>query len=234
MAIKAILWDIDNTLLDFLKAEREALGEAFRTHGLRRPTAEETERYSRINISWWERLERGEITRPQVMLGRFRDFFAALGLPPELAEPVARDYEHCLHHYAFYLPGAEALVRRLRGRWGQYVATNGTASVQHSKLGLCGLDRLLDGLFISEELGAEKPSAAFFDAVLAALPGLEPRELLMVGDSLTSDMRGAVNYGIHSCWFNPKGKAMTLETPPEFEIRRLEEVEDILSLPSFA
>lgn len=105
-------------------------------------------------------------------------------------------------------------MQALRGIAAQCAVTNGTKIAQDKKLERSGLDKLLDPIFISEVVGAEKPSPAFFAPVFAAFPGIKPEEMLIVGDSLTSDIRGGVNAGIQTCWYNPHGHA----APPELRI----------------
>ena len=229
MPIKAILWDIDNTLLDFSYAERASLELALRTHALPCTDAIAAD-YSRINLEYWRALERGELTRAELRVRRFEDFFAAEAFPPELARPTADVYESLLGEQIRFVPGALETVNALRGRVRQYAASNGIISIQRRKLEKSGLAALLDGVFISGELGADKPSPAFFDAVLAALPGLDRGEILMVGDSLTSDVRGAVRYGLPTVWFNPKGAPLTVEEKPDWTIRKLEEVAPIVGI----
>lgn len=227
MGIRAILWDIDDTLLDFGRAEREALMEAFRAYGLDCPDAV-AERYSAVNRRYWLALERGELTREELKAGRFLELFRLEGLPASVALRVARRYEECLGNYVYFLPGALETVLALQGRVLQYAASNGTASVQVRKLSLSGLDRIFNGVFISEQVGAEKPSKTFFDAVMEHIPPMDRKEVLMVGDSLTSDIRGAARYGLVSCWYNPAGALPPAADAPDYVIRRPEEVIEVL------
>ncbi|MDE7359647.1 MAG: HAD-IA family hydrolase [Lachnospiraceae bacterium] len=129
----------------------------------------------------------------------------------------------------FYIDGAKELVILLKERgYRQYVVTNGVNTTQASKMKLSGLDRLMDGVFVSELMGYPKPRKEYFDACFAALPDVTREECILVGDSLTSDMRGAENAGVASCWFNPEGRAKDVEVRTDYEIRRLEELLQIL------
>lgn len=225
-SFQAVLWDLDGTLLNFKKGMAAAMKKCFSLFSLGTCSAEMLELYTRINDKYWERLERGELTRNEVLVGRFQEFFAACGLDPGLAEEFNRAYKG--NSYAYLNDGALETVEALRGRAAQYAVTNGSQDVQYRKLRKTGLDGFLDGVFISEELGVEKPMAGFFQAVFAKIPPYSRDRILIVGDSLTSDMKGGVNAGIKTCWFNPEGKENTSGLRLDYEIRRLEEVLSIV------
>ena len=229
--IDVILWDVDGTLLDFLAAEQAAMEDCFAHFGLGPLTPERLARYSALNRVYWQRLERGELTKPQVLVGRFREFFAGEGLSPDLARPFNARYQEKLGDTVRFQDGADKLVARLRGRVRQYAATNGTRVAQERKLRRSGLDRQLDGVFISELLGAEKPSPAFFDQVLAAIGPVDRRRVLMVGDSLTSDMAGGLGAGLRCCWYNPQKLPVPPDLALDYVISDLNEVEGLLDLP---
>ena len=197
--IETILWDVDGTLLDFAAAEAAAIRRLFAEHGLGDCTEEMLRRYSAINKRWWERLERGEVTRMQVLEGRFREFFTAEGLDASLAPAFNERYQVCLGDTIVYRDDSLAIVRALRGRVRQYVVSNGTVVAQEKKLRLYGLGALMDGVFLSEELGVEKPDPAFFDRVFSAIGPVDRQTVLIVGDSRTSDIRGGLNAGIRTC-----------------------------------
>lgn len=229
--IDVILWDVDGTLLDFLAAEQAAMEDCFAHFGLGPLTPERLARYSALNRVYWQRLERGELTKPQVLVGRFREFFAGEGLSPDLARPFNARYQEKLGDTVRFQDGADRLVARLRGRVRQYAATNGTRVAQERKLRRSGLDRQLDGVFISELLGAEKPSPVFFDQVLAAIGPVDRRRVLMVGDSLTSDMAGGLGAGLRCCWYNPQKLPVPPDLALDYVISDLNEVEGLLDLP---
>ena len=228
MAIEAILWDVDGTLLDFLAAEEAAIQACFAHFGLGRCAPEQLERYSALNRRYWQRLERGELTKQQVLEGRFRAFFSQEGIDPELAVPFNELYQQRLWDTVRFLDQSDRLVRRLRGRVRQYAATNGTRAAQERKLRRSGLDQLLDGVFISELVGAEKPSPIFFQRVLDAIGPVEPGRVLMVGDSLTSDMAGGAAAGLRCCWYNPGGLPVPEGVRLDRVISNLNQVEDLL------
>lgn len=223
-----VLWDLDQTLLDFNKA----MNCAFRAVCGRYELYVDDEivaRYAAINQSFWERLERGEITQKEVAVGRFRTLFQELKIGHVKPEEFNKIYHKELGNVYFYMEGAKELVTTLRQKgYRQYIVTNGMASTQESKLRLSGLDQLMDGMFISEHLGHPKPMKEFFDACFSSLPQIKREEYILVGDSLTSDMRGANNAGIAACWFNPDRKAEETEVRTDYEIHRLEELLPIL------
>jgi len=226
--IRVILWDIDGTLLNFEAAERNALRACFRKFGLGECPDDMLKRYSEINKAYWRRLEDGKLTREQVLTGRFREFFASEGLPEPDIAALNGVYQLLLGDTVCFQDDSYNVVRRLGGKVKQYAVTNGTRVAQERKLKKSGLGELLDGVFISEDLGAEKPSPIFFQRVFRELDPCDSEEVVIVGDSLTSDIRGGVNAGILTCWYNPERKPAPDNLRIDFNIRRLDEVEDLI------
>lgn len=226
--IKVLLWDIDGTLLDFLAAEKCAIRACFAKFHMGECTDEMIARYSLMNRVYWERLERGEISKPQVLVGRFRDFFTEEGLDASLADVFNEEYQIRLGDTVVFCDDGDVLVRELSGKFRQFAVTNGTRVAQKRKLANSGLDQILEKAFISDEVGFEKPSAEFFDAVLSELSEYKRDELLIIGDSLTSDIRGGNNAGIPTCWYNPKQLANTQGVHVDYEIQSLGELRTIL------
>ena len=226
--IRVILWDVDGTLLNFLQAEKSAIRACFSRFGLGECTDEMLADYSEINRRYWKMLERGEMTKPQILEERFREFFAKYGRNTDVVADFNREYQLRLGDTVVFNDDAYTLVQRLSGREKQYAVTNGTRIAQERKLRASGLAELLDGVFISEVVGAEKPNPAFFDTVFAAIGPYEKDEVLIVGDSLTSDMRGGSDAGIRCCWYNPAGLPGDASLRIDHEIRDLREVEDLI------
>lgn len=226
--IKTILWDVDRTLLDFDAAERAAIQSLFVEFGLGECSEEQVARYSVLNMKYWEKLERGEITKPQVLVGRFEEFFAEEGIDVALAPKFNDAYQLRLGDTIVYRDDSYEIVKSLRGKVRQCVVSNGTVVAQTKKLTRSGLGALMDGVFLSEQLGAEKPKKEFFDQVFATIGPVEKSETMIVGDSLTSDIRGGDNAGIVTCWYNPEGIKAPEGYRIDHEIRDLHEVYGLL------
>lgn len=223
-----LLWDVDGTLLDFIAAEKAAVQTLFREFGLGECTDEMVERYSRINKEYWERLERGELSKPEILVRRFADFFASEGLDASKAPEFNEQYQVRLGDTVVFCDDSYELLSSLRGRVKQYTVSNGTVVAQTRKLRRSGFDRLLDGVFLSEELGYEKPATEFFDRVFAAIGEPDRERVLIVGDSLTSDITGGNRAGIRTCWYNPKGEPNLTAAHADYEIRDLHGILDII------
>ena len=220
--IRFVFLDLDDTLLDFHLAERIAMKATFREMGV--PDDDKTlARYSEINRSCWERLERGEWTRAEVLVGRFKLLFAEIGASadPEATQAMYED-KLCIGHH--FLPGAEKLLDDLYGRYKLYITSNGTARVQDSRIASANIARYFDGIFISQRVGADKPSPAFFDKVFSEIDGFSRDEAIIVGDSLTSDIAGGINAGIRTCLYNPKSRQGRADLIPDYEIKSLDEL----------
>lgn len=225
--LKTVFLDLDDTILDFRRAEAEALSKTLRRFGVD-PAPAVLELYHRINAAHWRLLEEGKITRPQVLQGRFEVFMQKLGREDLSPREVCGVYETHLGQGHFFVPGAPELLAALAPRYELYLATNGTAHIQRSRLESAGILPCFRGVFISQEMGANKPSPAFFRACFDAIPGFDSASSVMVGDSLTSDIRGARDAGLRTCWFNPSGETAPPEIRPDYEIRGLEELPDLL------
>ena len=227
--IKTILWDVDATLLNFELAEKAAMERCFSMFEMGDCTQEMLSRYSQINRSYWQRLERGELTKPEVLVGRFKEFFGKEGLPVEKAAAFNEEYQVRLGDTVFFHDNAYELIKELQGKVKQAIVTNGTVVAQERKLEKSGLNKLITDIFISDQIGAEKPSPKFFEKVWEELGPYKKEEVMIVGDSLTSDMQGGNNAGIRCCWYNPKGLKNETSVHVDYEITNLWQVKDILS-----
>lgn len=224
--VETIFLDLDDTLLDFTRSEAAALSRAFREVSLP-ATSAVLERYHAINAAQWELLEEGKLTREQVLTRRFELLFSELG---EARDPLAvcERYESYLAESHDMIPGASELLEELSRRYPLYLASNGASAVQHSRLQRAGMERYFRKIFISEELGVDKPSAEFFARCFAAVPNGSPQTALMVGDSLTSDIRGGKRAGMQTCWFNPHGRPGNPQMVPDYEIASLPDLSRLL------
>ena len=223
-----LLFDADGTLLDFEMAERNALITALSAHGV---TADEEiiTTYSAINDAIWKQIETGEFDRKDLNRVRFSRLAERYGFSYD-AERLGHDYFACMAEQRFLIDGALELCQALKAKYSLSIVTNGTASVQHGRLDGTLLLACMDGLFISQEIGAEKPSPAFFDAVAAAIPGFEADRALVIGDSLTSDIAGGIAAGIDTCWYNPKGKPLPADHLPLYTVQSYDELRALLGV----
>lgn len=222
--IEFLFLDLDDTILDFHKAEAIAIRKTFRFFGIE-PTDAVCSRYSECNKLHWQMLERGELNREQVLTGRFAMLFVELGVQ---VDPVqcARVYEDFLSVGHYFLPGAEEILQTLSGKYRLFLASNGTAKVQAGRLSSANISHYFEKIFISQEIGADKPSQAYFDRCFAKIPGFCREKAMMVGDSLTSDILGGKNAGIATCWVNSR------HAPDREDIRPDHEIEMLADLPA--
>ena len=226
--IKVILWDIDGTLLDFLKAEHVAINKCFEVLGLGECTDEMIARYSVINRKYWEKLERGESTKQEILVERFVEFFEKEGIQTDCAAAFNKEYQVRLGDTICFRDDSYSLVKDLKSRVKQFAVTNGTKIAQDRKLDKSGLRELFDGVFISEEIGIEKPGIGFFEHVWKQIGKYESDEVMIVGDSLTSDIQGGNNAGILCCWYNPMGVRNDKNLRIDYEIKDLQEIKKFL------
>ena len=222
--IKVILWDVDGTLLDFKKAEYVAIKKCFEIFNLGECTDEMIARYSAINKKYWEKLERKEITKPEVLVNRFVDFFATENIETDCAKDFNKEYQVQLGETICFCDNSYELMKGLKGKVKQYAVTNGTKLAQDRKLSKSGLVDLFDGIFISEVVGCEKPGIEFFEHVWEQIGFYEKDEVMIVGDSLTSDIQGGNNAGIVCCWYNPKGMKNESNLRIDYEIDDLNKI----------
>lgn len=226
--IKVVLWDIDGTLLDFHVAEKYAIRACFDKFRLGECTDEMLRDYAEINAGYWKRLERGELSKPQVLVGRFEEFFGKAGIDITVAPAFNEEYQVRLGDTICFCTNALETVKALQGQVLQYAVTNGTKTAQERKLAGSGLDKLLEGVFISDIIGIEKPMMGFFDRVFQEIGAYERDEIMIVGDSLTSDMQGGNNAGIVTCWYNPGGTKGHEGLRIDYEIQDIKEVLEII------
>lgn len=224
-----ILFDADNTLLNFDKDERLALIKALTEYGV--PTTEENiKTYVEINKGLWKQLEKGEITKPELKRIRFRLFFESIGFKTE-KDPfeVNERYLHLLGDGGNTLDGAKELCEELKNEgYDLYIVTNGVAATQARRLTKAGLLPYFTEVFISETVGYQKPRKEYFDYVLDYIPEKDKEKIILIGDSLSSDIKGAMNVGLKSVWLNLFGAELPDEYSPDYIISDIREVKNIL------
>ena len=223
--IKTVFLDLDDTLLDFHRAERVALSDTLTQFGVK-PTEAIIKRYSEINRFVWEQLELGKMTRAQILVLRFELLFEELGLSVDGME-ARQAYEWNLGCHHFYIDGAEAVLAELEAKYDLYLMSNGTAAVQDRRIEASGIAKYFKGIFISEKVGYNKPSIEFFEKCFAEMPNFKKEESIIVGDSLSSDIQGGINAGILTCHYNPKGEKKD-GIAPNYTISALEELPALL------
>lgn len=224
-----ILLDADNTLLDFDAAENKALADTLAHYGLE-PDSETVQKYREINSALWAQLERGQIRREKLMNERFNRFLKTMKAAGNGAE-MNRYYLERLSMYPDLLPGTLEVLRELAEVATLAIVTNGFERVQTRRAQESGIMDFVEDVFVSEKLDCEKPNRKIFDAALRAL-GVEGRErVLVVGDSLTSDIQGGQNAGLDTCWVNRNHAANNGKTKPTYEIDSLEGLYRIVMEP---
>ena len=218
-----ILFDADNTLLNFDAAESKALAETLVNYGIE-PDAETVQTYRTINEELWRQLEKGQLRREKLMSERFTRFLKAIDAAGDGAEINRYYLEQLSLHPDLASPEVLDVLRELSEVATLAVVTNGFQKVQSRRLAESGVENFLEDVFVSEKMDAEKPNRKIFDAALRAL-GVENREhVLMVGDSLTGDVQGGINAGLDTCWFNPHHQENPGKILPTYEISSLEEL----------
>lgn len=221
-----LLIDLDDTVLDFKKTERDAIAATLLKAGLD-PTEEVCSRYSQINRLHWQMLERGELTRQQVLTGRFSMLFEEYGITAS-ADQTALCYMQNLSKGHDLLPGARKALESLQKKYRLFLASNGTASVQASRLKSAQLEKYFEKIFISQDIGFNKPAKEFFDGCFAQISDFDKKRTMIVGDSLSSDILGGQNAGIATCWVNADGGECTLNRQPDYQIKALSQLEALL------
>lgn len=223
--VETLLFDLDNTLLDFNQAERIAVAKTLE-HFHITPEPSVLKRYSELNLAQWKLLEQGKLSRDQVKLRRFQLLFSELNLNAP-AKEAARMYESLLAQGHYFIDGAEELLEKLYGRYHMYLVTNGTLSVQKGRLKSSGISRYFDDIFISEELGYNKPGIEYFNCCFSRIPDFHKGTAVIIGDSLTSDIQGGINAGIRTIWFNPD-HVRASEIIPDYEFDSLWKLPELL------
>jgi 2-haloacid dehalogenase len=225
MPYKWLLFDLDGTLFDYDRAEQNALRRAFEQMGV--PYQESyLPIYHEINHRLWLDFEKGAIDQAKLRLQRFELLFEAIDARCDLPALSANYLIH-LANSGFLMADAEDTVKTLHGQVDLAAITNGLTDVQGPRLARSSLGGYFKAVIISEEVGSAKPSPEIFDTAFARMGHPARGEVLIVGDSLTSDIQGGHDYGIDTCWFNPSGMAHD-GVPSTFEIRRLAELIQIV------
>lgn len=223
---KILLFDADSTLLDFKQCEYEAVIDCLEYAKL--PVTEEViQKYSEINDGYWKMLERKEITKKELMVARWQSLFDYYGFSAD-AKEIAELYPKRLADKSHLMEGAEELCAKLYGKFKMYIVTNGFKSVQQKRFCNCSLAKYFDDVFISEDIGYDKPAVEYFKKIAERIPNYDPEHAIIIGDSLTSDIQGGINAGIDTCWFNPGEKNAPEGMNITYTVKDLSEISDIV------
>ena len=223
MKYDILLFDADNTILDFDKAEEQALRWAFRDLGLEF-TSETLPIYRKRNIEQWVLFEQGKQTKSDVLVNRFVNTFASLGLPMWLTDKAGNLYEEYLKQGLFTVPYADEVLTELQKSCRLFLVSNGVTAIQNSRMKGSGMEKYFEARFVSEEVGYPKPQKQYFDYCFRYIGNVSKSKILMIGDSLTSDIQGGINAEIDTCWFNPSHKANNSSLSPTYEIDDLRQL----------
>lgn len=222
-----LLFDADDTLLDFQAAQYNALTNLFHKFG-HEINDSLRERYNSLNISLWKAYEQGEMTREEVLNTRFSRFFAALGLDID-GEVYELFYHSELNKGHDVIEGVFPLLEQLKQNHEMYIVTNGVADTQYERLTASGLLPYFKQIFVSEAVGYQKPMPEFFHYVFDHIDHFQKEKAIIIGDSLSSDMLGGIQAGIATCWFNRDGKNNTDNLPINYQIKDLNELIKIVN-----
>lgn len=225
--IKTVLFDLDDTIFDFKMSERIALTKTLINLGIE-PDDYIISQYNKYNISQWKRLELGEISREEVKVNRYRLLFDELGInaSPEFATAV---YEENLAVGHYFIDGAVDMLENIYKTYDLYLVSNGAKKVQDGRLASADISHFFKDIFISEVAGHEKPGIEFFNYCFDRIPNFSEDNTIIIGDSLSSDIKGGINAGIKTMWFNPHFDENTNSIIPDYEIHSLNEIKEMLS-----
>ncbi len=221
---KVFLFDADDTLFDYKKCEEQALNDVFKKNDLKY-SEEIRDLYSDINSTLWKKFEKGEVTKHSLQTLRFSTLFEKIGITGYDGYDFNTEYINELGKTTFLIDGAYDICKYISDKHiEQYIITNGISSVQRSRFSLSKLKVFFPKIYISEEIGHQKPKREFFDFVLSDLPSHIKEDMLIIGDSLSSDIKGGENSGIDTCYFNPNKNDNLTKIKPTYEISRLDEI----------
>lgn len=223
---KFLLFDADNTILDFTRSEETAIRSTMAESGII-ATDELCKSYSRINLSLWKALERKEIDKETLKILRFEMFVKENSINADPAH-MAAFYAEQLSKQPFVIDGAKELLVSLQNDYEIYIITNGIGFVQRGRMGASSINGLYKKLYISEDIGYEKPDKRYFERVFADIENFDRSRALIIGDSLSSDIKGAVNCSVDCCYFAPDGKIPSGDIRPTYTITKLSQLHDIL------
>jgi len=223
-----ILWfDLDNTLLSFKNSSFEAFSALLKEIGLEEKE-DSYEVFHKINKVEWRLFEDGKITQDQLKHSRFQNYFDHIGFDFDGLTANGIYLKHIVQ-FPYYVEGAQELLKTLQEqKYKMSIITNGMKEVQRPRIKLCNWDHYFHQIFVSDEIGLAKPNVEFFNHCLEKSGHLDKSEILVIGDTLESDILGAKNANIKSCWINPNGDYCPPDLKPDYEINKLAELYEIV------
>lgn len=227
MKYKVIILDLDNTLIDFNAMELGSLNAALTSAGVE-VTEDLINDYISINTEMWEGLEKGRYEKSEILIGRFEKLAKKYSLDLDPVE-VNSSYLNGMADFLHFMPHAKEILEWVKESESIVaMITNGVLSAQEAKINAGNLDQYFDEIVISDAVGYHKPQVEIFDHLMDLIGSHQKRDMIIVGDSLTSDIQGGINYGIDTCWFNPYGKKLDTDQHITYVIESLEELKEIL------
>jgi 2-haloacid dehalogenase len=224
---KTIFFDVDDTLLDFGAAEKLALRLLFEEQNISF-TSDLEEQYKKINQGLWKKFEEGELDRDELVNTRFSILFGEYGKEVD-GVLLEKNYRSYLEQGHQLVNGAFELITDLQSNYDLFIVTNGVSKTQDKRLRGSGLHPLFKNIFVSEDTGYQKPMKEYFDYVFERVSNFAVEQALIVGDSLSADIKGGQQAGLDTCWFNPEMKTNHTDIIPTFEIHKLEDLYPILN-----
>ena len=227
MRYQWIIFDADGTLFDYDQAEYSALKKTFKSSGLNY-RSEYLEIYRKCNKKLWDEFELGDVTIGRLKIKRFEIFLEQINIFVD-SEEFSNEYLHHLSTGTYLIDGAEELLRSLFGKVGLILMTNGIKEVQRSRLGKSSIGSLFSDIIISDEVGVAKPDKKIFEIALENMSITDKSTVLMVGDNLSSDIKGGIDFGIDTCWYNPNLLEKNPEIKSTYEVKNLEDLQLIIN-----
>lgn len=223
---KIILIDLDNTLIDFNECARHSIINAFNELGFTY-TDKVFETFITENVKIWKRLEKGEITKPQLRADRWNIILGKLGIDFD-GTILEEMFENGVAKGAYAVDGAYELLDYLKDKYKLYIVSNGFRFVQESRLKIGNFEKYFDDVFVSEDIGIPKPAKEFFDYCFNKLEKPDKNDIILIGDSLSADIIGGINYGIETVWFNKNKEPLPDNIKPTYTVNTLYEIPEIL------
>ncbi len=227
MKYKVLIFDADETLFDFKKAEKEAFKETILEFGMDYDESYHFETYKVINSAIWKELEQGLITQSKLKIERFKRLSNKLQIPFDEVE-FANAYMKHLANGSFLFEDSTDLIESIKDNYTLMIVTNGLTVVQEKRIKQSTIAKYFKNIVISENIGVSKPNPGIFEYTLKDMKNIDKSQVLMIGDSLSSDIQGGTNFGIDTCWYNPKEIENKTNLKPTYEVKSLKELKDLL------